>query len=289
MRIWNISGGCLVGVLACSVCVAFGQEVSANVPGAAPGQAANSSVSASIDPVTSATDRSGGTGSDATFPGEAEGQEESGMGALAGSGLEERRSEVVGSSMVGGASSFRPARFQLSVLSASQKSALKRVAGSGGHRAPGYGGGLKGYSAVSVVMSKEAVAGSSRLKVDNTRSPFRVIAEYSSGFADSTRGTAVISPPDPGTASPLDWSPDEVSHEFTDMLKTQFLNPTLQISQSKKNMRQSTKKKKAGDNGALSDGLPSALSPSLSDQILNPPILNPPDLESPLDQLSGPQ
>jgi hypothetical protein len=45
-------------------------------------------------------------------------------------------------------------------------------------------------------------------------------------FPDSTRGDAEISPPDPGTSSPLQWSPG-FEFEFSDFQSTQFLNPTL--------------------------------------------------------------
>lgn len=52
-------------------------------------------------------------------------------------------------------------------------------------------------------------------------------ASYSADFADSTKGTALISPPDAGTASPLDWTPG-LNFGFADFQQTQFLNPTLQ-------------------------------------------------------------
>ena len=51
-------------------------------------------------------------------------------------------------------------------------------------------------------------------------------ASYSEGFADSTKGTALISPPDSGTSSPLDWTPG-LNFEFPDFDETQFLNPSL--------------------------------------------------------------
>ena len=53
------------------------------------------------------------------------------------------------------------------------------------------------------------------------------LATYSAGFADSTKGTALISPPDPGTSSPLDWTP-ELHFGFPAFDETQFLNPSLQ-------------------------------------------------------------
>jgi hypothetical protein len=59
---------------------------------------------------------------------------------------------------------------------------------------------------------------------------------YSEGFADSTKGTALISPPDLGTASPLDWTPG-LNFEFPDFTQTSFLNPTLHTSVPRKGAR----------------------------------------------------
>jgi hypothetical protein len=52
------------------------------------------------------------------------------------------------------------------------------------------------------------------------------VSGYSPGFADSTKGSGLISPPDSGTESPLDWTPD-FKFGFADLSETQFLNPTL--------------------------------------------------------------
>lgn len=54
-------------------------------------------------------------------------------------------------------------------------------------------------------------------------------AVYSAGFADSTKGTASISPPDMGTSGPLDWTPS-LDFGFRDMTQRTFLNPSLHIS-----------------------------------------------------------
>lgn len=59
---------------------------------------------------------------------------------------------------------------------------------------------------------------------------------YSEGFADSTKGTALISPPDVGTASPLDWTPG-LNFEFPDFAQTSFLNPTLHTSVPRRGAR----------------------------------------------------
>lgn len=51
----------------------------------------------------------------------------------------------------------------------------------------------------------------------------------SGSFPDSTKGAGVISPPDTGTSSSLEWSPS-FGFEFPDFQATQFLKPTLTIS-----------------------------------------------------------
>jgi hypothetical protein len=51
-------------------------------------------------------------------------------------------------------------------------------------------------------------------------------ATYSADFPDSTRGTALLSPPDSGMASPLNWSPS-MTHGFEDLTTRQFLIPSL--------------------------------------------------------------
>lgn len=51
-------------------------------------------------------------------------------------------------------------------------------------------------------------------------------SSLSIGFPDSTRGVALASPPDTGTASPLAWSP-ALKHGIVDLSTTPFLNPTL--------------------------------------------------------------
>jgi hypothetical protein len=62
--------------------------------------------------------------------------------------------------------------------------------------------------------------------------------EYTDDFPDSTKGTALVSPPDSGTASPLDWSSD-LDFKFTDLSQKQFLTPTLHIAQRVGASRQS--------------------------------------------------
>lgn len=54
-------------------------------------------------------------------------------------------------------------------------------------------------------------------------------ASYSEGFADSTRGTALLSPPDAGTSSPLEWSPSGVGSGELSFMPHRFLNPSLHV------------------------------------------------------------
>lgn len=70
----------------------------------------------------------------------------------------------------------------------------------------------------------------------NLRSSGGETAAYSEGFADSTKGTALISPPDPGTASPLDWNLG-LNFGFPDFQQMQFLNPNLHNSTPRKGSR----------------------------------------------------
>jgi hypothetical protein len=118
-------------------------------------------------------------------------------------------------------------------------------------------------------------------------------ATYTTDFPDSTKATALISPPDPGTASPLDWSPS-LGFEFGDMAKKQFLNPTLHIKKPtgfghgrhSKQEREREREARRGNGTSLRQGL-STVQPSFTDQKLEPDILNQPILKSPLDQPLG--
>lgn len=63
-----------------------------------------------------------------------------------------------------------------------------------------------------------------------------LIGTYSKDFPDSTRGTAMVSPPDRGTASPLDWSPG-LGFSFPDFAKREFLSPSLQMAHRRSGAR----------------------------------------------------
>lgn len=53
-------------------------------------------------------------------------------------------------------------------------------------------------------------------------------ATYSDGFADSTKGTAVISPPDPGTSGPFAFDPN-LDFKLPGFSDEQFLQPNLHV------------------------------------------------------------
>lgn len=91
-------------------------------------------------------------------------------------------------------------------------------------------------------------------------------ATYSADFPDSTRGTALLSPPDSGTASPLDWTP-AMTHGFGDFTTRQFLIPSFHAAHRATGRRgEAARQKTPSTNNQLgySLNLPS-LSTSISD------------------------
>ena len=71
-------------------------------------------------------------------------------------------------------------------------------------------------------------------------------ASYSTDFPDSTKGTALLSPPD-STGSPLNWSP-ALDYAHFDFAEQQFLEPSLHrgYSAQKKRVAKPTKARKTG-------------------------------------------
>lgn len=55
---------------------------------------------------------------------------------------------------------------------------------------------------------------------------------YSRDFPDSTQGTALVSPPDMGTVSPLEWQPS-ADFGLNDFTSTQFLRPSLRAGRGR--------------------------------------------------------
>lgn len=106
---------------------------------------------------------------------------------------------------------------------------------------------------------------------------------FGGGFPDSTRGTALVSPPDTGTQSPLDWAP-KLSFELSG-LPDHFLKPTFLVgAEHAGGHNRSSRMEKYQGNQAQS------YSPSLTiDQpggLLAPPSSQS-SFESPLDELNG--
>jgi len=106
---------------------------------------------------------------------------------------------------------------------------------------------------------------------------------YSDDFPDSTKGTALLSPPDPGTESPLEWAPG-LDFEFPDMAQRQFLNPTLHVEVPKRRRKREAQN---GNNGAPLNHTPSSFGLSLPQTSSEPDVLSQPGLQSPLEQPLG--
>lgn len=109
---------------------------------------------------------------------------------------------------------------------------------------------------------------------------------YTSDFPDSTEGTALVSPPDPGTQSPLEWSP-ELDFSFPDFSQETFLNPSLHVGRLSKKKKRRERAKNAR-NYAPSKQQPSMLG-SFPQPDFEPDILKQPVAQSPLDSLLNPQ
>jgi len=93
--------------------------------------------------------------------------------------------------------------------------------------------GLNRYRAAHAPKATEEAMASTRLKSalaspkpGAIRSAVSERATYSDGFQDSTKGTALISPPDPGTSGPFVFSPG-LNTELPDFSDRQFLSPGL--------------------------------------------------------------
>jgi len=107
---------------------------------------------------------------------------------------------------------------------------------------------------------------------------------YSEDFPDSTKGTALISPPDTGTESPLDWNP-ALDFGLEDLSQQTFLNPTLHISRKSRRRRSRPEQ----GQGAGRNAIPSSMPPStvLTALPTNPLMTTIPSgltLQSPLDE-----
>ena len=110
------------------------------------------------------------------------------------------------------------------------------AAGTGveGARPSGAGIGVKGIR-LNTELAGTGLAGTradvevSRIGLERTWNGDQDVAMYSLDFPDSTKGTALLSPYDPGEESPFTWN-TSVSYEFQDLTRRGFLNPTLHVA-----------------------------------------------------------
>lgn len=86
--------------------------------------------------------------------------------------------------------------------------------------------GLNRFRAVHAPKATEEAMASASPKPGAIRGNVSERATYSDGFQDSTQGTALISPPDPGTSGPFAFNP-EFNTELPDFSNRQFLSPSL--------------------------------------------------------------
>ena len=96
----------------------------------------------------------------------------------------------------------------------------------------------------------------------------------------------MLSPPDEGTQSALEWSPS-INFEFEDMAQKQFLVPSLQVASPSQKLRQRKGEKRHHPGKKTPQGnAPSSLLPSLPEETLESDILGQSTLPSPLEQPS---
>lgn len=102
-------------------------------------------------------------------------------------------------------------------------------------------------------------------------------ATFRSQIPDSTRVPSLASPPDPGTESPLAWSPS-LSVGINDIQTSPFLNPSLHVRDkrhSRNSLRRNYRLSSVSSGGSTID---QRLKPDIDHQlqdILNPPALSP--------------
>jgi hypothetical protein len=241
-------------VLLCCASMAMGQSVAAEVSaGLSAGGPDDSSVSAAVSSITAASIAAGGGGAGAhSF-------------ALGNSGLP-------------------PAG-----ASAQQKSMLKsrRLSGIAAYLAS-HAGKVSAAEAGGTNAHQTTAANPDNIQSVGAQANAQFASSYSKDFPDSTKGTAMISPPDPGTTSPLDWS-TTLNFAFGDFSQQQFLNPSLHVGGSRARRRRNQGSNMNATNANASNGqtsglFPSGLQPASPQTSLEPGMLNQPILQSPLGQ-----
>lgn len=111
---------------------------------------------------------------------------------------------------------------------------------------------------------------------------------YTDNFPDSTRGTAVISPPDTGTLSPLEWTPGP-NFELPAFGQGDLLKPNLHVAGKRRRRSRSGRRHRTQENGmstsaspfpsltgtgsqSLADTLPDDLSQPAGQSLLSAPL-----------------
>jgi hypothetical protein len=256
-------------VLLCCASTAMGQSVAAEVSaGLSGGGPDDSSVSAAVSSITAASIATGGGGAGAhSF-------------ALENSSLPSA-----------GAHSFALGNSGLPSAGAStqQKSVLKsrRLSGASAYLTP-HASKVSAAEAGRTNAHQTTTANPDNIRSIGAQANVQSSASYSTDFPDSTEGTAMISPPDPGTTSPLDWT-ITLNFSFEDFSQREFLNPSLQVGGSRARRRRNQGSNKNAINANTSNGqtsglYPSGLQPASPQTSLEPGILNQPILQSPLGQ-----
>ena len=196
------------------------------------------------------------------------------------------QSEGVGSYSISATNSLQAGR-----ISASEKGELKAIRNSGlGTNRTALSGNLPPAEAAGAKVHKVAAAGRYETQPSDEAQPSISVqdkAAYSEDFPDSTNGTAVLSPPDEGTKSSLEWS-TSIDFEFADMAQRQFLVPTLHVGLGSKKLRQrkGEKRHRPGKTKTLPGSAPASLLPSLPQETFESDILGQSTLPSSLNQSS---
>lgn len=279
MRIGDISGRWLCSLLLFCVSAALAQSTNGN---ASSGMAESSAVSDSSASGGMLSEEVQAGVSDAISASAGESSvsaSAASVGSIAGMEIRAIQSEGVRSNSTSVTNSLQAGK-----ISASEKSELKAIRNSGfGAYHTALSGNLPHAGVAAANAHKGAAADL------NERQPSigaQEKASYSEDFPDSTNGTALLSPPDKGTNSPLEWSPG-LDFEFVDMAQRQFLVISLHVGSPSQKLRQrNAKKRQRPGKKTLPGGAPSSLLPSLPQETFESDILGQSTLPSSLDQSS---
>jgi hypothetical protein len=288
MSVWNISSRWLCSLLLFCASAAIAQSTNGN---ASAGTAENSAVSdsstsegmlpegvqAGISDVISASVGESSVSASAAS-----------VNSIAATEIRAIQSEGVRSYSTSATNSLQTGR-----IFASEKSELKAIQNSGpGAYRTVLSGNLPHAGGAAANVHKAATAGlygtQPSVGVEDGTQPSVGVedgAAYSEDFPDSTKGTAVLSPPDEGTQSALEWSPS-IDFEFADMAEKQFLVPSLHVGLGSKKLSQREGKKRHRPGKTLPGSAPSSLLPSLPQETFESDVLGQSTLPSSLDQSS---